>query len=94
MEMNNINSIDIEVIKALSDETRVEILNLLRNGEMNVNDIADNCSVSRPTISHHLQIMKRAGVLSSIKDGKEVYYSINMHKLTSFAQDILSYVKW
>jgi len=94
MEMNKINSIDIEVIKALSDETRVEILNLLRNGEMNVNDIADNCRVSRPTISHHLQIMKRAGVLSSIKDGKEVYYSINKHKLASFAQGILSYVKW
>jgi len=94
MEMNKIDSIDIEVIKALSDETRVEILNLLRNGEMNVNDIADNCRVSRPTISHHLQIMKRAGVLSSIKDGKEVYYSINMHRLTSFAQQILSYVKW
>jgi len=94
MEMNIINCVDIEVIKALSDETRVEILNLLRNGEMNVNEIADNCRVSRPTISHHLQIMKRAGVLSSIKDGKEVYYSINMHKLSSFAQEILSYVKW
>lgn len=91
---SNQNSLDIEAIKALSEETRIEILNLLKGGEMNVNDIADKCSVSRPTISHHLQIMKKAGVLNSTKDGKEIYYSINMHKLTSLAQSILSYVKW
>lgn len=90
----NQNTIDIEAIKALADETRLEILDLLKNGEMNVNEIADKCTVSRPTISHHLQIMKRSGVLVSSKDGKEIYYSINMRKLTSLAQSILSYVRW
>lgn len=94
MRGNYQDTIDIEAIRALSDETRIEILNILRNGEMNVNDIAEKCIVSRPTISHHLQIMKRAGILNSVKDGKEIYYSLNMHKLTMLAQSILSFVKW
>lgn len=88
------DSIDIEVMKALADETRLEILNLLGNREMNVNEIADNCTVSRPTISHHLQILKRAGILEARKEGKEIYYSVNMYSLTSLAQSILSFVRW
>jgi DNA-binding transcriptional ArsR family regulator len=91
---NNINIIDIEAMIALSDETRIQILDILKNGEMNVNEIANNCKVTRPTISHHLQIMKRAGILNSEKEGKEVFYSINKSRFTSIAQSILSYVKW
>ena len=86
--------VDLEAVKALADESRVEILNLLRKAEMNVNDIADKSSVSRPTISHHLQIMKKAGILNATKDGKETYYSINKNKMLSLAQSILSYVEW
>lgn len=88
----NENSIDIEVIKALADETRLDILKLLGNREMNVNEIAGNCTVSRPTISHHLQIMKRSGVLVARKEGKEMYYSINTYVLTSLAQSILGFI--
>jgi len=94
MRGNPQEMLDIEAIRALSDETRLEVLNILRSGEMNVNDIANKCTVSRPTISHHLQIMKRAGILNSSKDGKETYYSINKNKLTVLAQSILSYVRW
>lgn len=90
----NENTIDTEVMKALSDETRVEILFLLGNKELNVNEISSNCKVSRPTISHHLQIMKRAGVLVSRKSGKEIYYSVNKYKLTSLAESILAFIYW
>lgn len=94
MRGTNQENFDIDVIKALGDETRLEILNLLGNKEMNVNDIAQNCTVSRPTISHHLQIMKRAGLLSSRKEGKEIYYSVNIHTLTSLAQGILNFIAY
>ncbi len=90
----NHNNFDIEVIKALSDETRLEILDLLGNNEMNVNEIADKCTVSRPTISHHLQIMKRAGILVSRKEGKEIYYSINIHTLATFGEAVLSFITY
>ncbi|MTI96472.1 MAG: winged helix-turn-helix transcriptional regulator [Firmicutes bacterium] len=82
------------MIKALADETRIQILELLAGGEKNVQEIAAQFSISRPTISHHLQIMKMAGILKSRKVGKEIYYSVNMYSLTSLAQSILAHVKW
>ncbi|MTI46639.1 ArsR/SmtB family transcription factor [Sporosalibacterium faouarense] len=90
----NENNIDIEIIKALADETRLDILRLLKNQEMNVNEIAAHCTVSRPTISHHLQIMKRARILVSRKEGKEIFYSVNGYVLTSLAQSILSLISF
>lgn len=87
----NQNQIDVEVLKALADETRLEILDLLGLGEMNVNEIASHHRISRPTISHHLQILKRAGIVSSRKDGKEIYYSVNQFVLTRLAQELLKF---
>lgn len=86
------SNFDIEVIKALSDEVRIGILNILGHREMNVNEIADKTVVSRPTVSHHLQILKRAGILMQRKEGKEMYYSINMNTLTSVSESILKFV--
>lgn len=88
----NHKDFDIEVIRGLADETRLGIIRLLSNREMHVNQIADKSKVSRPTISHHLQIMKRAGILISRKEGKEIYYSVNSHALTSLAESILKFV--
>lgn len=90
----NESNIDIEVIKALSDENRLEILTLLGKKEMNVNEIAAHSRVSRPTISHHLQIMKRARILDSRKEGKEIFYSVNAYVLSSLAQSILRFISF
>lgn len=89
---SNQTAIDIDVLRALSDETRLEILDVLGAKEMIVNDIAENCRVSRPTISHHLQILKRARLVNSRKEGKEVIYSVNMATMTSLAGSILNFV--
>ena len=85
---------DIEVIRALADDVRLEILNILGHGEMIVNDIADKMTISRPTVSHHLQILKRSGILTSRKEGKETYYCVNMNVLTSLSESILKFVSW
>ncbi|WP_207750685.1 ArsR/SmtB family transcription factor [Anaeromonas gelatinilytica] len=90
----NNNDIDIEILKALADETRIDILKLLGNREMNVNEIAQNSKVSRPTISHHLQILKRARIVESRKEGKETFYSVNNYVLTSLAQSILGFISY
>ena len=86
------NNFDIEAVKALSDEVRLEILNIIGHRELMVNEIADKTSVSRPTVSHHLQILKRAGIVTSRKEGKEMYYSVNMYTLTSLSESILKFV--
>ncbi len=63
--------------KALADETRQDILQMLLEGEKNVGDLAQAFVTSQPTISHHLNILKTLGLVSSRKEGKHVYYSIN-----------------
>ena len=63
--------------KALADETRQTILQMLLEGEKCVSDLAEPFSMSQPTISHHLNILKNLGLVHSRKDGKHVYYSIN-----------------
>lgn len=90
----NQNNIDLEVIIALSDETRLEILEILGKNELNASEISNKCTLSRPTISHHLQILKRAKVLESRKEGKEIYYSVNMHILRSLSEALLGFISF
>ncbi len=75
------------IFKALNDETRREILELLRKKEMTAGDIADKFNISKPSISHHLDILKQADLVTSEKQGQFVIYSLN----TTIVDDIL---KW
>jgi ArsR family transcriptional regulator len=63
--------------KALADDTRQRILEMLLENEMCVGDIVDAFSMSQPTISHHLAILKQQQLVTSRKEGKQVYYAIN-----------------
>lgn len=63
--------------KALSDETRLKILLLLREGEACVCDIAETLEMAQPNISFHLGILKDAGLLKDRKDGRWMHYSLN-----------------
>jgi len=70
-----------QIFKALSDETRLEILVTLVGREMCVCDIFDIFKLSQPAISHHLKVLKQAGVLVDSRDGKWIYYSVNPEML-------------
>ena len=64
--------------RALADETRQGILQLLQaRGELCVSDIVDAFSSSQPTISHHLRLLRDAGLVTTRKDGKLIYYALN-----------------
>lgn len=67
-----------KTFKALSDQTRREILNLLKNGKMTAGEIGERFSVSGATISHHLSILKEAGLILDDRQGKYIYYELNM----------------
>jgi ArsR family transcriptional regulator len=67
----------VEFCKALADDTRQQILEMLLDGEMRVSDIVDAFTMSQPTISHHLSILKQLGLVTTRKEGKEVFYAIN-----------------
>ncbi len=67
----------VQFCKALADDTRQQILGLLKDGEMCVSDIVAVFDMSQPTISHHLGILKQFGLVTSRKDGKRVFYAID-----------------
>ena len=65
----------LTVLKALSDETRLRILNLLADRELNVNEITDILGMGQSRISRHLKILSDAGILSCRKDGLWAFYT-------------------
>ena len=72
----------VELFKALSDQTRQLILALLSNDERNVNELCQSLRhMTQPTVSHHLQILKRCELVSSRKQGKMVFYAMNKRLL-------------
>jgi DNA-binding transcriptional ArsR family regulator len=75
----------VKVFKALSDETRREILKLLNERDMNAGEISSYFKMSKPAISKHLDILREAELISSEKKGQFLIYSIN----TSVIQEVL-----
>lgn len=76
------------LFKALNDATRREILELLKDKDLNAGDIAQHFSISKPSISHHLDLLKQAGLVTSHKEGQFVTYSIN----TTVMDEILQWI--
>jgi DNA-binding transcriptional ArsR family regulator len=73
--------------KALNDKTRREILELLRKRDMTAGEIVDKFNISGPSISHHLDLLRQAGLIDSEKEGQFVKYTLN----TTVLDDIM---KW
>lgn len=66
-----------ELFKALSDPTRRQILQLLKDGDLTAGEIAGYFNIAKPSISHHLNTLKQANLVLSEKQGQNVIYSIN-----------------
>tara|TARA_R110002167_G_C12655880_1_gene649515 strand:- start:962 stop:1216 length:255 start_codon:yes stop_codon:yes gene_type:complete len=76
------------LFKALNDETRRQILELLKEKDLTAGEIADAFNISKPSISHHLDILKRADLVTSIKKGQFVEYTLN----TTILEDVLKWI--
>ena len=76
-----------DAFKALADPTRRRILELLAQGDMTAGEIAAQFSITKPSVSHHLTILKSAGLISDQRNGQNIVYSVN---LTVFQE----LVKW
>ncbi len=66
-----------KLFKALNDPTRRGILDLLRKRDMSAGEIADQFQISKPSISHHLDLLKQADLVLAEKSGQFVIYSLN-----------------
>ena len=67
--------------KALADDTRQKIMHLCCCKWLNVGEIVQALEVSQPTVSHHLGILRSAGLVDVRRDGKQTYYTLNQEKL-------------
>lgn len=77
-----------EIFKALNDPARREILKMLQKQDMTAGDIASKFDMTAPSVSHHLDKLKRAGLVTTIRQGQFIHYSIN----TTIIDDILQYI--
>lgn len=83
-----------KVFSALGDEQRQRILLTFERGErLNVTQLAEVSTLSRPTVSHHLKVLREAGVLESQKEGKEVFYWISKQYVSDILGRVLGYVE-
>ncbi|OQP59498.1 transcriptional regulator [Niastella vici] len=76
------------IFKALNDPTRREILQLLKDRDLTAGEIADQFNISKPSISHHLDLLRQADLVQSVKEGQFIYYSLN----TTVMDEILTWL--
>ena len=69
------------VFKALSDETRLNIVCQLRGGELCACDILDHLNITQPTLSHHMKTLTESGLVNSRKDANWMRYTINTERV-------------
>lgn len=76
-----------EAFKALGDPTRRHILELLRTKDLTAGEIAEHFDMTKPSLSHHLNTLKTAGLVEAERDGQNIIYSLN----TSVLQGLMSW---
>jgi DNA-binding transcriptional ArsR family regulator len=79
-----------DVFKALADPTRREILQLLRGGELSAGDLTERVSksVSKPSMSHHFEVLQKADLITPRREGQRIYYALN----TTVVEDVLAII--
>lgn len=75
--------------EALADPTRRDILKILKDGELSAGEIHDFFDITKPSLSHHLAILKEANLVSSKKCGQNIIYSLNLAPFT----EVIDYIR-
>jgi len=81
------------VFRAFADQTRRDILKMLRSGPLTSGQIADKFESSWPTISRHLSVLANAELVVAVRRGAEVYYELNTSVLQDLAQHMMEWVQ-
>ena len=78
------------ICKAMSDENRLRIIEMLTQGEKCGCNLLEELQVTQPTLSHHMKVLSDCGLVNSYKDGKWQHYSINCEKFKEYKEYIAS----
>lgn len=82
-----------ELFKAFSDPTRREILDLLKGKDMSPSEILEKIDIAQPTLSHHLDILKRANLITGEREGQFIKYSLNMSVFQMAIEYMTKFIK-
>ena len=77
-----------ETLKALSDPTRRQIIQLLKSGRLSAGNIGEHFNITAAAISRHLSILKEAGLIRDTREGKYIFYEVNL----SLLEELLSWL--
>jgi ArsR family transcriptional regulator len=78
---NKIYELHAEICKILANPKRLQILNLLRNKEMSVNELASLMEIREANVSQHLTVMRQKSILIARREGVNIYYRISNPKV-------------
>lgn len=81
-EDTTIYELQSEICLALANPKRLQILNLLKNGEMSAGEMVKAMKIPKANLSQHLSVLKQRGIVSSRREGTSIYYSITHPKIT------------
>lgn len=76
------------VFKALADPSRRKILELLKDGDLSAGEIAEAFAIGKPSVSHHLALLKAADLVEARREGQSIIYSLN----TTVFQDVVAWI--
>jgi len=76
--------------KALADETRQKIMKLCCCQWLSVTEIVEQLDVAQPTVSHHLAVLKEAGLVAVRPEGKQTFYSLNQERVAAFCGQLMT----
>lgn len=82
-----------DIFKALSDPSRLKVLNEITNKKVCVTDIAEKLNMSQPCVSHHLRTLKQAKIITSSKEGKEVFYTLHCESIKILLENCKEHLK-
>lgn len=78
-------------IRALADPTRREILRALRERDMAAGEIASRFPITGASVSHHLSVLKDAGLVTAEREGRSIVYSLNATVFQEFVEEMLGF---
>lgn len=81
-----------DTLRALADPTRREILRSLRAGDLSAGEIAAHFDMTAPSISHHLNVLKEAGLVTAVRAGRHIIYSLNSTVFQELMQQLMEHL--
>ena len=71
----------VQILRVLSDPTRLRLLEALRDGERNVSSLCESLELAQPTVSHHLALLRSSGLVRPRRNGKQIFYSLQTNSV-------------